>query len=517
MEDTDLRTRQIAGQYSIIGRLEDRGCGALYLAQVIGADDGSRFLLKQTRDDSEWAWGCFNDELACPIDHPHLAQCVGTDWISGNDWARGSWQVFHWPSSRTLATWLAESNQAIEPVVAVQLMRQICSAVDYLHAAQPRILHKHIAPESIGLTQDAEGGLWAYLREYGMNDFVQPLQMLSADALHVLKRGAPEQFEPIDITDERTDVYGIGATLYELVTGQRPLPGLTGAVARADVVNRHVPQPIANVIEQAMNRDARLRFNSVAELSAALEEAIRPPPPGETGGFWVAVAVALLLMVVGIWWITSRDNTPAVVQATPEGAGAGGAQPTAVVATPLPPTATPDIAATLTTAETVLQPIAGPLSGELSVTTTGPSAVLVGGSLADMAVEAVFVNPDTPAWNYGFAFRHSPTGHFRLSIASDGTWLLTYRTEDPAVPGYFAETTVSQGATTLALGAGETNQLRLVAVGPYGVVTINGQPTAPVGLSIKVEPGNVFVAAGLRVTPNAAVVGYRDLFVRGPQ
>ena len=194
---------------------------------------------------------------------------------------------------------MAENNHAIEPTLAVQVMRQVCSAVEYLHTGQPQLLHKHIAPESVGLVKDAEGGLWAYLRDYGMTEVVQPLYALSAHALGAIGRGAPEQFEPIDVTDERTDVYAIGTTLYELVTGQRPPPGLTYPIDRADVVNPGVPQPIADAIAQAMDPDPGRRFSSVANLNAALEEAIRPPAVGETPGFWFAIALTVILMVAG--------------------------------------------------------------------------------------------------------------------------------------------------------------------------------------------------------------------------
>ena len=226
--------------------------------------------------------------------------------------------------------------------------------------------------------------------------------------------------------------------------------------------------------------------------------------------------LALAAIAAVIVLFSNINDSPTVPQATPAGVGGGG-QPTAVLFTPVPPTATPDIAATLTAADALLLPIAGPLAGELPATAEGTSPVLVAGPLADFAIEATFLNPNTPEWAFGFAFRHSDTTHFRLSVASDGTWNLMHRSETPGNPTGAGDTLAITGLAPLALGAGQTNHLRLLAVGPYGVITINGQPVAQVDLSIKTEPGNVFVAAGLRGARNEVAVTYRDLVVRASQ
>ncbi len=528
MQDTPLRGKVIAERYRVLGLLEERGYSAIYQGEEV--DSGALVLLKQSRHHhSETARQRFTEELQRPIDNPHLARCLGWDSIGGNDPRAGFWQVFEWKGGRTLATWLAEQNNRADPLEATRLMLQVCNAVKHLHQGQPPLIHQHIAPGNVVVEKDAEGRLCAFLREYGMSDQEQPRLMHNIALLSANVPGAPESHNVFGTIDERTDIYDIGATLYELATGQRPTNGqhrhlYRGQVDRADVVRPDVPQPLADVIERAMRLDAGERYASVAELNEALEEATKPP--GGTGEFWIALVVVLTLLAAGLWWVTNWDAAPAVVLATPDsvatpsGLDVGAVLPTAVLPAPLPtvpPTPPPDAAATLTAADPLLPPLAGPLVGELPTTVAGPGATLIADSLAEFAVEAVFVNPDVPAWDYGFAFRHSSTGHFRLSVASDSTWVLTFRSEDPAVPGYFAETNVAEGAATLALGAGETNHLRLLVTGPFGVVTINGQPMAPVSLWGKLEAGDVYAAAGLRGASNGAAVAYRDLRVRGGQ
>jgi serine/threonine-protein kinase len=526
MEHTYLRGHVIAERYEIIEALEDRGYCTLYK----GKDwtTGTAVLLKNTRSISSEARVHFEYVISHPVEHPNLARRLYGQWFGGfgSREGNGSWEVFEWIDGPTLETWLANQDTLPDPREAVARMIEVCHAVEYMHRSQPSLLHKHITPAAIKLWKDGEGRERAIVRDYGTTHVDQPLRMRSDAALNANRRAAPEQYGPGDIVNEQTDVYGIGATLYHMLTGRQPPRGNDRrqhgiVVERADVINPRVSRKLADVTQRAMAVRPEDRFASVADLRIALAGTIRSQSSGTSSGgsdgmelFVGLLALAAIAAVIVLF--TNINDSPTVPQATPAGVGGGG-QPTAVLFTPVPPTATPDIAATLTAADTLLVPLAGPLTGELPVTDIRPAVELIAGPLTDFIIEATFVNPDAPVWDYGFAFRHSDTSHFRLSIASDGTWNLMHRSETPSNPTGAGDTLPITGLAPLALGAGQTNHLRLLAVGPYGVITINGQPVAQVDLSIKTEPGNVFVAAGLRGARNEVAVTYRDLVVRASQ
>lgn len=527
MQDTPLRGKVIAERYQIVGLLEERGYSAVYQGQEIGS--GALVLMKHTRHHTETARQRFNEELQRSIDNPHLARCVGWDSISGNDPRAGSWQIFEWKGGRTLATWLAEQNNQPDPQEAVRLMLQVCRAVKHLHDGQPGLIHKHIKPGSIGLVDNAEGKPSAFLREYGMTDLEQSWFMHSVAPFSANTRDAPELSSLFGTTDARTDVYAIGATLYELVTGQRPTSGqhrhlFRSQVDRADVVRPQVPRQLADVIERAMKLDAGERYASVGELSEALEEAIEPQRSDDW--CWILI-VGLLLIAIGALWVVSWNDAPAVAQvttgsvSTPSGTDGGAAQPTAalVVLLPtLPPTATPDPVATLTAADAAFVSLSEPSTGLLPATADRPGDTQLSGSLTDFAVEAIFINPDSAAWDYGFAFRHDGNHHYRLNVASDGTWEVIYCTEEPGRPLCYSRSFLANGAVNgLAIGPGQENRLRLLVAGTYGAVFVNEQQVTLLNLVGPTDGGALFVAAGLRTNANPAAVTYRDLFVRGPQ
>ena len=150
------------------------------------------------------------------------------------------------------------------------------------------------------------------------------------------------------------------------------------------------------------------------------------------------------------------------------------------------------------TPSTTTSKLFGPISGELR---HDPSDGLIKGesagvSMADMVVEATFVNPYSAAsnpWDYGFSLRHKPYGSqdptFHLVVTSDRRWALTARAD-----ATFEH--IGGGTLKLNTDAGGWNHLRVVAIGERGWLFVNGEFVSTLDLSAVSSLGDVAVITG---------------------
>ena len=175
------------------------------------------------------------------------------------------------------------------------LMAPVIDAVCYLHRQRPAIIHGAIQPTNIIVPKVGDR---AILVDPGMVQEYDP--GLTETAVHVRAEArteassrpypgyrAPEQHG--GVLDTRTDVYGLGATFYTLLTGIVPPDGLSRHkyVASGEIdplqpvheVLSTVPGLVAEAIHQAMALEAAHRFSSVEQFWEVLWEAVLNPAP----------------------------------------------------------------------------------------------------------------------------------------------------------------------------------------------------------------------------------------------
>lgn len=200
--------------------------------------------------------------------------------------------------------------------------KQLCSAVSYLHGHNPPIIHSDIKPANIMLTP--EGNIC--LIDFNISTVVSGGEAFSVGGSKGF--AAPEQFKKvIDVpinedefheetrfldnldddrtefvgesnesiiktknismayVDTRTDIYGIGASLYYILTGRVPIGGET------DFRGIKVSSKMKNLINKALSAKPEKRFSSADELKAALDSSI---------GGYVAIGVSAVLVIAGV-------------------------------------------------------------------------------------------------------------------------------------------------------------------------------------------------------------------------
>jgi serine/threonine protein kinase len=166
------------------------------------------------------------------------------------------------------------------------IMAPILGAVSYLHSQQPSIIHQNIEPTSIMISQADNKPV---LVDFGVG------KQYNLSSQDVTVRGpmigyeAPEQYGGEICT--RTDIYGLGATLYTLLTGIVPADALhrkrlieSENIDPLKPVNHlipAIPEHVAEAIQRAMSLDSNDRFPTVEQFAQVLraESVQRPPDP----------------------------------------------------------------------------------------------------------------------------------------------------------------------------------------------------------------------------------------------
>ncbi len=133
---------------------------------------------------------------------------------------------------------------------AVAWVVQVCGALDYLHSRQPPIIHRDIKPQNIKVTPEGQ----VFLVDFGLAKVGASSKTMTG-ALGVTPGFSPPEQYKIGGTDERSDVYGLGATLYALLTGQMPpesLSLLDGTAGRSAIPRTMPAVHFAMMVRQSI-------------------------------------------------------------------------------------------------------------------------------------------------------------------------------------------------------------------------------------------------------------------------
>lgn len=176
-----------------------------------------------------------------------------------------------------------DSSSAIDPWQAAGLAAQVAEALDAAHRAG--LVHRDIKPANVLLCGDgrvkvADFGIAKAMAEA---DLTQPGLMVGT-----AKYLAPEQVRGAPV-DRRTDIYSLGVMLYEMLCGRPPFVGDTHAATALARLNQDpllprqvragVPKALEDIVMRAMAREPDDRFDTAADLRAALLAAGATPTP----------------------------------------------------------------------------------------------------------------------------------------------------------------------------------------------------------------------------------------------
>lgn len=299
----------IDGKYEILKMIGKGGMSEVYLAM-------DKNLNKQwaVKEIQKKAWDKNNQvvvqsalaeaNMMKKLDHPCLPRIVDIidkddviyvimDYIEGE------------PLSRVL-----EKEGAIDQEVVIEWAEDLCGVLDYLHAQNPPIIYRDMKPANIMLQPNGN----IKLIDFGIAREYKAQNLEDTVSLGTKGYAAPEQFGGKGQTDQRTDIYCLGVTLYHLVTGKNPCEP-PYEIYPIRYWNPKLSAGLENIILKCTQMNPEDRYQSCAELLYAVyhyeeaDDTYRNKQQRKVKIFTRVAVAALACFIVGVIGQLLRRNT----------------------------------------------------------------------------------------------------------------------------------------------------------------------------------------------------------------
>ena len=296
------------GGTSVVYLVKDKADGRNYALKVLRRDDNKpeafeqeadqlRARTKNLRAEAEVLQALCIDEqrnVACHPGIPAYRECVCDE--------KGEFAgfVMEYVEGRSLQK-ILEDGRAYTVREAVEAGLQLCGIMEQLHGQDPPMIFRDLKPANILVRPDGQFVLVDYgavrkLRKSAGSDTMQ----LGTDGY-----AAPEQYGGWEQSDERTDIYGIGAVLHHMITGRPPLDtGLRPLreILGAEGESRQLDE-MAKILLRCCMTAPSMRYSSCKELEKALRSVIRLRTRSrsrERGWKWFVLLVNTAAVCLGL-------------------------------------------------------------------------------------------------------------------------------------------------------------------------------------------------------------------------
>ena len=260
------------GRYALLKKLGEGGKGLVYKARDTVLNRVVAVKILKSAVTSEEAYSRFMTEAqaVAKLNHPNIVSIHDIGKEDGKQFF--VLEFVDGESLRDLMQTYPEGKCDIQTVLRIGM--DVCSALQYAHSE--KVLHRDIKPENVMITKDGT----AKLMDFGLAKMIgQPGVTQEGVIVGTVAYVAPEVALGKSV-DARSDLYSLGAVLYEALTGKPPFQGddpikvIFGHIHDIPVslskLNPNVPQALSDCVLKLLQKEPEKRFQSAEDLFKAL-------------------------------------------------------------------------------------------------------------------------------------------------------------------------------------------------------------------------------------------------------
>ena len=296
---------KIAGRYRITEKIGQGGMGTIYLAEDerLGKNVVVKMLPAAFKHRVDLRIRFAREaKMASQIEHPNIVFI--TDFVVESS----AFYVMEYLKGRDLATILRDEKRLAWDERLKEMLAQVCSALAAAHAKG--VIHRDMKPENVFVVAHGNGKPLVKVFDFGIAKIMhgtseeEPVQGSADIALSATGQlgltdgdmvvGTPHYMSPEQAlgeqVDPRTDIYSLGAMMYELLTGYPPFEMPKEDEKKPDAISRimemhikvpvvpprqrcpeaNIPEEVEAIVMAALQKDPAARFQTIDEMGAAI-------------------------------------------------------------------------------------------------------------------------------------------------------------------------------------------------------------------------------------------------------
>jgi serine/threonine-protein kinase len=311
---------KLGGRYEIRSKLGAGGMGEVYLAEdgKLARKVAIKFLNEEfSRDPDKLRRFMQEAKAASALNHPNIMTVYEIGEMEGKNYI-----ATEFIDGRTLRE---QQNKALPLTKTLRILAQVAEALSTAH--QAGIIHRDIKPDNIMVRSDG----YAKVLDFGVAKLLQApdpaidtqaatkqlIQTEPGKVIGTVSYMSPEQLRGQNL-DARTDIWSLGAVLYEMLAGLPPFSGETSSHVSFSILERepppltqsapNVPSELQRIVRKALTKDREHRYQTARDLMIDLDnlqrelerqnELEQPSPGGDRAAATIQVITPTSLPTV---------------------------------------------------------------------------------------------------------------------------------------------------------------------------------------------------------------------------